>query len=120
MDTTIASACQNSNCGLAACYCAGVIRNVVMVKLEPGQDPDAVAEIQESFRRLNCPGTLSYTVGSDLGLRDGGWSFAIVADFTDADAYRAYDLDDEHNAVRARLAPMAQQIARVQFEVPDL
>lgn len=100
------------------CYDAAVIRNVVLVKLKAGQDPAEVAEIQEAFRNLDCPGTLSYTIGDDLGLREGTWSFAIVADFKDADSYRAYDQDAEHNRVRARLAPMAEQIARAQFQVP--
>ncbi len=57
-------------------------------------------------------------VGDDFGLHDGNWSFAIVADFTDADAYRAYDQDEEHNRARAGLLPMTEQIARVQFGVP--
>jgi quinol monooxygenase YgiN len=95
-----------------------VIRNVVLVKLKSGQDSAEVADIQNDFRRLDCPGMLSYTIGSDLGLREGNWSFAIVADFTDADAYRAYDQDPAHNQARARLAPLAEQIARAQFEVP--
>ena len=94
-----------------------MIRNVVLVKLKPGQDPAEVADIQDDFRRLDCPGTVSYTIGSDVGLRDGNWSFAIVADFTDADAYRAYDLDPAHNRARARLAPLAELIARAQFEI---
>jgi hypothetical protein len=95
-----------------------MIRNVVLVKLKAERDSAEVAEIQEGFRNLDCPGTLSYTVSDDLGLRDGNWDFAIVADFTDADAYRAYDQDLEHNRVRARLAPIAEQIARAQFELP--
>jgi hypothetical protein len=100
------------------CYLFTVIRNVVLVKLKPERDPAEIADIQDDFRRLNCPGTLSYTIGSDLGLRDGNWGFAIVADFTDAEAYRNYDRDHAHNAARARLAPHAEQIARAQFEVP--
>ena len=90
-----------------------------MVNLKPGQDPAEVAELQDVFRNLNCPGTVRYTIGSDLGMREGNWSFAIVADFVDADAYRAYDLDDAHNRARARLAPMVDQIARTQFEIQD-
>jgi hypothetical protein len=100
------------------CYRVTVIRNVVLVKLKPGQDPAEVADIQDEFRRLNCPGTLSYTIGSDLGLHEGNWSFAIVADFANAHAYRAYDRDSLHNRARARLAPLVEQIARAQFEVP--
>ena len=97
-----------------------MIRNVVLVRLKPSADPAEVADIQEDFRRLNCPGTLSYTLGDDLALREGNWSYAIVADFTDADAYRGYDLDEAHNRARARLAPLAEEVARVQFELPSV
>ena len=95
-----------------------MIRNVVLVRLKPGRDAAEIADIQDDFRRLNCPGTLSYTIGSDLGLREGNWGFAIVADFTDTDAYRNYDLDPAHNQARARLSQHAEEIARAQFEVP--
>jgi hypothetical protein len=96
---------------------AGMIRNVVLVKLRAGHDAAEVAEIQTGLRNLGCAGTLSYTIGDDVGLREGNWSFAIVADFEHKDAYRAYDQDAEHNRLRARLAPMAEQVARVQFEL---
>ena len=46
------------------------------------------------------------------------WSFAIVADFTNPDTYKAYDLDAEHNRLRAELASFAEQVARVQFDLP--
>jgi Stress responsive A/B Barrel Domain len=94
-----------------------VVRNVVLVELKPGCDPTEVKAIQDGLRTLDCPGTLSYTIGNDLGLREGNWSFAIVADFTDAEAYRAYDADVEHNRLRALLAPLAARVARAQFEV---
>jgi hypothetical protein len=77
-----------------------------------------IAEAQQAFLDLNCPGTLSYVIGDDLGLREGNWSFAIVADFTDTEAYRAYDQDSVHNHARAGLIPLTEQIARVQFEIP--
>jgi quinol monooxygenase YgiN len=95
-----------------------MIRNIVLVKLKPRQDSWAVAQAQQAFLDLNCPGTLSYVIGDDLGLREGNWSFAIVADFTDTAAYRAYDQDPAHNQARAALIPMTEQIARIQFEVP--
>ncbi len=58
-----------------------MVRNVVLVKLAPDQDPAAAALAQQAFLDLSCPGTLSYAIGDDLGLRDGNWGFAIVADF---------------------------------------
>jgi hypothetical protein len=94
-----------------------VIRNVVMTKLRAGYDEEWLAEHLRRLQALNCPGTVSYTAGSDLGLREGGWTFAIVADFVDAAAYRAYDTDERHNALRAEMAPHAEQVARVQFQV---
>jgi Stress responsive A/B Barrel Domain len=94
-----------------------MIRNVVLVELKPGSDLEEVASIQDGLRSLDCPGTLTYTLGNDLGLREGNWSFAIVADFSDAEAYRNYDADVEHNRLRARLAPLAERVARAQFEV---
>ncbi len=91
------------------------IRNMVMVELKADADLEAVAKIQDGFRGLNCPGTISYTLGNDLGLKDGTWSFGIVADFEDEDAYRGYDLDAEHNRLRAELSQHAERLARVQF-----
>ena len=97
-----------------------MIRNVVLAKLKVGYDVDEVEAIQSGLRNLNVPGTVSYTVGSDAGLREGNWDFVIVADFTDAEAYHGYDADAAHNALRARLAPFVEQIARAQLEIPDV
>ena len=94
-----------------------MIRNVVMIKLKDGHDADAVAAVQDGFRGLDAPGCVSYTLGDDLGLRDGNWSFAIVADFVNEASYRAYDVEAEHNRLRGLLAPHVEQIARVQFSL---
>ncbi len=101
----------------AARIVRAMIRNVVLIKLREHADPDAIAEIQKGFRGLDCPGTVSYTLGNDIGAREGAWSFAIVADFESLAAYRAYDLDVEHNRLRDDLAAHVEQIARVQFEL---
>ncbi len=84
--------------------------------MRDGYDGTWLEDLLRRFQALNCPGTAAYTIGTDLGLREGGWTFAIVADFVDADAYRAYDADELHNALRAELAPHADQVARVQFQ----
>jgi hypothetical protein len=96
-----------------------MIRNIVLFQLRPDADPAAVAALQDGLRGLDCPGTLSYTLGDDLGFKDGNWSFGVVADFTDEAAYRGYDLDAEHNRLRGELAAHVAQVARVQFELPD-
>jgi transaldolase len=85
---------------------------------------DGLAKFEKSW------GELGATVAAELDrhhpersglpsrLRKMGRSFAIVADFTDVESYRAYDLGPEHNRYRALLGPLAEQIARVQFELP--
>lgn len=92
-----------------------MIRNVVTVKVRDGYDEAWLADLLRRFQTLNTPGTIAYTIGRDAGLRDGGWTFAIVSDYADAEAYRRYDADEEHNALRAELAPHAEQVSRVQF-----
>jgi Stress responsive A/B Barrel Domain len=102
-----------------------MIRNVVVGRLRPGEDEaqraaDA-ALLQEGLAgiaALKFPGMLSMNVGSDLGLRAGGWSFAITNDWRDADSYRVYDADEEHNRLRREIfAKICQDIARVQIEL---
>jgi hypothetical protein len=104
-----------------------VIRNVVVGRLRPAEDPaqreaDAVLLKQglAGIAALKFPGLLAMNVGSDLGLRDGGWSFAITNDWQDADSYRVYDADEEHNRLRREIfAPICQDIARVQMQIDD-
>ena len=96
-----------------------MIRNVVLAKLTAGYDRAEVEQIQQCLAELNLPGTRDFTIGTDIGLRDGNWDFVIVADFEDTAAYQGYDGDAAHNQLRARLAPMIDQLARAQFELPD-
>ena len=61
---------------------------------------------------------IAMSTGADLGLRDGGWDFAIKNDWQDADSYRIYDQDEEHNRLRREIfAQICQDIARVQIQV---
>jgi hypothetical protein len=99
-----------------------VIRNVVVGRLRPAEDPAQQAADAALLREglagiaaLRFPGLVAMSVGLDLGLRDGGWSFAIT---NDSDAYRVYDADEEHNRLRREIfAKVCQDIARVQFQV---
>jgi hypothetical protein len=102
-----------------------MIRNVVVGRLRPADNPaqraaDA-ALLQEGLAgiaALKLPGMLAMNVGADLGLRDGGWSFAITNDWQDADSYRAYDADVEHNRLRREIfAKICQDVARVQIQL---
>jgi hypothetical protein len=93
-----------------------VIRNVVVGRLKPGVDRARAEEALAAIVALEPQGCLDMKVGVDAGLREGNWSFSITADFADEDAYRRYDLEEEHNRVRRELfAPICEEIVRVQF-----
>jgi hypothetical protein len=101
-----------------------MIRNVVVGRLRPAADEAQQAADAALLRHglaaigaLRFPGLLATAIGTDAGLREGGWDFAITNDWQDAEAYRVYDLDEEHNRIRREVfAVICQEIARVQFE----
>ncbi len=102
-----------------------MIRNVVVGRLRSADDPaqraaDAalLADGLAGIAALKFPGLRAMHVGTDLSLREGGWTFAITNDWRDAEAYRVYDEDEEHNRLRREIfAKVCQDIARVQFEI---
>lgn len=102
-----------------------MIRNVVLGRLRPAADEAQRAADADLMRQglaaiagLRFPGLLAMVAGTDARLREGGWDFAITNDWLDADAYRVYDTDEEHNGIRREIfAVICQDIARVQFEV---
>lgn len=93
-----------------------MIRNIVVGRLREGADPAALDEALAALAGLDLPGLVSMRVGRDLALREGSWDWAVVNDWVDEDAYRAYDLDEEHNRIRRELiAPLAEQVVRTQI-----
>jgi hypothetical protein len=102
-----------------------MIRNVVAGRLRPASSETERAADAALMRQglagiaaLRFPGLLAMAVGTDARIRDGGWDFAITNDWQDADAYRVYDTDEEHNRIRREIfAVICQDIARVQFEI---
>ncbi len=97
-----------------------MIRNVVLGRLKQGADEESLDEALRGLLLLPMDGLLEMHVGRDAGLREGSWDYVVTADFSDADAYRRYDADAEHNRLRRELFDvLSEQIARVQFEIPD-
>jgi hypothetical protein len=57
-------------------------------------------------------------MGSDLGVNEGNWEFAVSGDFDDLDGYLAYRDDPTHRAIIAEhIQPIIATRAAVQFEV---
>jgi heme-degrading monooxygenase HmoA len=95
-----------------------MIRNVTLVEFKPGTSDAYVATIVDAMRALRIPGMLSLSLGKDLSLKEGNMHFAVVADFVDAAAFRAFDTDPEHVRIRKEMTgPALVRYERVQYEV---
>jgi hypothetical protein len=102
-----------------------MIRNVVLGRLReaagPAQQAADAALLQQGLAGiagLKLPGLLDMRTGTDLGLRAGGWDYAITNDWQDEASYRGYDADEEHNRLRREIfAVISREIARVQIEI---
>ncbi len=97
-----------------------MIRNVVVGRVRPDVPVEQVEAALQALRDLRVDGVqLHLVAGRDLGLRAGNASYSITVDLVDDDAYRVYDLDEEHNRIRREMfAPISEVIERVQFRVP--
>lgn len=97
-----------------------MIRNVVVGRLRDGVEPETVEAALQALRELRVDGVeLRMVAGLDLGLREGNAHYVITVDLDDAQAYRTYDADPEHNRIRAELfAPISERIERIQFALP--
>ena len=67
-------------------------------------------EIMDFIRR--------YEFGSDLGLSDDTFDFALVADFDSAKDYELYTRNPDHQILVHNLVrPIAAEVVRAQYEV---
>jgi hypothetical protein len=63
------------------------------------------------------PQIRAYRYGADAKLTEGNHDFAIVADFDDADAFRAYVVHPAHQRlVVENIRPLMAERAAVQFQ----
>jgi hypothetical protein len=97
-----------------------MIRHVVMFRFKDGTSPAAVTAIAEGLGGLPAaiPEIAEYRFGSDIGVNDGNFDFAVVADFADTADYLVYRDHPLHQAlIRERIAPHVDARAAVQFDL---
>ncbi len=95
-----------------------MLRHIVLLKWVEGVTDEQEAAVSAALDTLPpaIASIRSYTHGPDLALDEGRYDYAIVADFDDADGWRAYDVDALHNEVRATvIRPLIATRATVQF-----
>ena len=90
-----------------------------MFRWAAGTTPDQVQAVQQALAALPAaiPELRDYRTGPDVGLGAGNWDYVVVADFDDADGWRAYVAHPAHQEVIAELIrPVVAERAAVQFE----
>ena len=97
-----------------------MLRHLVLLKWTPEATSDQISSVVDGLRGLPAviPEVRRYDIGTDLGLREGTYDLAIVAEFDDADGWRAYAGHPEHVAViDDRILPILADRASVQHEL---
>jgi hypothetical protein len=100
------------------CYRRRMLHHVVTFHLRPDAPAGQVERIGEAITALGAtlPEVRSLAIGSDLALREGNASFAIVAQFDDVDAFKVYADHPEHiRIIKELIAPHIESRHPVQF-----
>ncbi|MCZ2805015.1 Dabb family protein [Modestobacter sp. VKM Ac-2983] len=97
-----------------------MLRHVVLFTWTEDTSPQTREATLAALRRLpqEVGGMTSFAVGPDAGLVEGNAHAALVADFPDVEAFRAYAADPRHLAVIAEhVKPNLASRSAVQYEV---
>ncbi len=97
-----------------------MIRHVVLMAWTGEATPEKVRQVIDELTALgpSLSGLRSYHAGSDLGINEGNFNFAVVADFDDVESYVAYRDNPAHRDIVSRLVtPMLRERVAVQYEI---
>ena len=97
-----------------------MIRHIAMFTFKPDAPATTAQSLEEGLFSLAQTITeiAAYTYGADLGLRDGNYDFAVVADFENDEDFNTYANHPDHQAfIQDRVAPILEKRVSVQFEI---
>jgi hypothetical protein len=97
-----------------------MLRHVVLFDWVPEATDEQKKRVTDELRTLPplMTGLRSFLVGPDAGIVDGNFSFAVVADFDDAQSYLAYRGHPAHRAIIEQVInPVTRQRVSVQYEI---
>jgi hypothetical protein len=97
-----------------------VIRHIVLLTFVEEATDAQIQAVGDALSQLpaRLPEVRAYVIGRDLGINPGNASFAVAADFEDADGYIAYRDDAEHKRIIAELiTPILAARTAVQYEI---
>jgi hypothetical protein len=97
-----------------------MLRHVVLFDWIPEATDQQKRRVTDELRTLPplMTGLRSFLVGPDAGIVHGNFSFAVVADFDDAQSYLAYRGHPAHRAIIEQVInPITRQRVAVQYEI---
>ena len=94
-----------------------MFRHCVMFKWSDDASDDAIAAVRaglDELAQMECVDT--YVHGADVGVSEGNFDYAIVADFESIAAYRTYAGDADHlDFIATVVKPAISARAAVQY-----
>ena len=99
-----------------------MFRHVVTFRWNAESSPEHVAALKDALSELpaRLPELRRYAYGTDAGINEGNYDFAVVAEFDDAAGYIAYRDNDEHaRIIQTLIAPYLDSRTVVQFDFND-
>ena len=93
-----------------------------MFRWSEASSPEHIADLERALSRLpgELPDLRRYAYGSDAGINEGNFDFAVVAEFDDSAGYLAYRDHDEHaRIIQTLIAPYLDARTVVQFDFED-
>lgn len=96
------------------------LRHIALFRWQDGTTPEQVAQVEKILTALPTaiPELASYSFGKDVGISEGAYDFAVVADVADETAFVTYRDHPEHQAALAVIKPMLSERAALQFAIP--
>ncbi len=94
------------------------LRHVVLLRWTERVGPAEVEAVEQGLGELPgaIPEIVSYAYGRDLGLGEGNYDFAIVAEFRNAEDWAAYRDHPAHlELIEQRIRPILASRVAVQF-----
>ncbi|MBB6172927.1 hypothetical protein HNR23_002987 [Nocardiopsis mwathae] len=97
------------------------LRHIALFRWTDGVTPDQVEAVVDGLSRLpsRIPELRDYTFGSDLGVSEGTYDFAVVADLADEKALDVYRDHPDHQEVLALIRPLLADRASAQIRITD-
>jgi hypothetical protein len=96
-------------------------RFVVTIKLKPGaEDVVDMHKIWDGLANIDTPGMLAFHAGFDTRRHfESNWSFAVVIDFVDMEAFESWFEHPDHIQVTVPVVPYIVETSRVVYEIPS-